>query len=353
MMRSIIVVAFTLLRQSNLFLGLMRGVSTHDYIIFIFTQDRITVKKPEVGKYLTPAVVRFNSSTMSCMGIFEEIRISKIRSNPSLSHRNPDLVHSMKTDWQVSLSDSIQQVGLLHPIVVRPKEQYFELVAGSRRLSACKSLGWQKILCHVVDLSDKEAYEISLIENVQRKTIEPLEEAHAFKKYIIEHGWGGVTELAHRIGKSPSYVEKRLKLLQLPRDVIQSISSRDISPAVAFELAMLKSDEEKSRLGMLIKERRLSSRRVHQLVNVRNEIIPTEGSMLKYDIPEINSVVDLDRKTHRLFDKAILIFKVARLRITELIHMTENDWVIYESMMQHKRMLDDQIDLLIKEKKKM
>jgi ParB family chromosome partitioning protein len=163
----------------------------------------------------------------------------------------------------------------------------------------------------------------------------------------VEFGWGGVSQLARMISKSPSYVEKRLKLLKLSADVIESISAHEISPATAVELAALTNEKEQSRLGQLIKESKFSSRRVHELVKTYNEM------NMHGDIREINTITDLDTKTQRVFDKAILILKLAILKITELIHTTEDIWIIYELMLQHNHMLDEQIDVLIREKKKL
>lgn len=97
---------------------------------------------------------------------------------------------------------SIQQKGLLEPIVVRPVEKAFEVVAGNRRFEACKKLGWRSIPCHVVELDDKEAFEVSILENVQRETLNPIEEGRAYRNYVDECGYGGESELARKIGKS-------------------------------------------------------------------------------------------------------------------------------------------------------
>ena len=102
----------------------------------------------------------------------------------------------------MELTSSIRQQGLLEPIVVRPLDDGFEVVAGNRRLDACKKAGMRKISCNILYLSDKEAYEVSLIENVQHKTLDAIEEAEAFKSYVEEYGYGGESELASRIGKS-------------------------------------------------------------------------------------------------------------------------------------------------------
>ncbi|MGA9150979.1 MAG: ParB/RepB/Spo0J family partition protein [Candidatus Nitrosopolaris sp.] len=98
------------------------------------------------------------------------------------------------------LAKSIQQKGLLQPILVRTLDGYFEIVAGNRRFCACKALGWKKIACHIIELVDKQAFEVSLVENIQRKTISPLDEANAFKAYVSDFGWGGVSDLASKIG---------------------------------------------------------------------------------------------------------------------------------------------------------
>jgi len=135
---------------------------------------------------------------------------------------------------------SIEEKGLLEPIVVRPVEDGFEVVAGYRRLEACKRLGWRRIPCHIIELDDREAYEVSLIENLQHKSLDPIEEALAFKRYVEEYGYGSVTELARRIEKSPSYVSRMIALLSLPDDVREELVRRRKSPSIAQELLNLK-----------------------------------------------------------------------------------------------------------------
>jgi ParB family transcriptional regulator, chromosome partitioning protein len=118
----------------------------------------------------------------------------------------PNVLRSRSSGTKV-LADSIDRIGLLHPVVVRiTGEGSFEIVAGNRRYDACKKLGWRKILCHIVELDDKASFEVALVENIQRHTLDPIEEAFAFKKYVSEFGWGGVSDLAQKISKSPSKV---------------------------------------------------------------------------------------------------------------------------------------------------
>ena len=77
----------------------------------------------------------------------------------------------------------------------------YEIVAGTRRYNACKMLGWRKILSHVVELDDKDAFEVSLIENIHSKNLNSIEEARAFQDYVTNYGWGGISELATRLEK--------------------------------------------------------------------------------------------------------------------------------------------------------
>ena len=97
-----------------------------------------------------------------------------------------------------SLVSSIKEHGLLQPILIRPYQNNFEIVAGHRRFYACKSLRWRHIPCKIREMNDKQAFEIQLTENIQRKSMSALEEAEAFRKYVQDLGWGGVTELAKK-----------------------------------------------------------------------------------------------------------------------------------------------------------
>ena len=137
------------------------------------------------------------------------------------------------------LSRSIKKHGLLQPIIVRPINRGFEIVAGHRRFQACKILRWKTIPAMVKDVSDKDAFEIQLVENIQRMTLDPTEEAQAFKLYVRDYGWGGITYLAETIMKSEQYVSSRIQLLKLPQNVIDKVKSGELKVSHAFELLSL------------------------------------------------------------------------------------------------------------------
>lgn len=137
------------------------------------------------------------------------------------------------------LMDSIRAIGLVQPIVVRPMQGHFEIVAGARRFEACKKLRWAKVPCIIRELSDREAFEFALVENIQRNTMNVMEEAMAFKRYISREGWGSESVLARRIGKSQEYVSHRLSLLSLPTSVRERIAKHQITPSMAGEILRL------------------------------------------------------------------------------------------------------------------
>lgn len=286
------------------------------------------------------------------IGIIEDVDISKIQSSRYSVYRHEQ--YALVDELMISIKNK----GLLQPIIVRTISDGYEIVAGNRRLSACKSLGWKKILCHVVSLSDKEAYEISLTENIQRRSMSVLEEAEAFSDYVVKFGWGGVSELASRVGKSTSYVDKRIKLRSLPKDVLESLANSSINTAVAEELIYLDKTEIQSRVAKLAKEKGLSSRDVRTLVcEFREHASRTSDDLIYNNSDEINDteyegIYEIDKRTQRIFDKAIVTFRTAMNKIIALTESVEDNWILYEILMQHKNVLHQQIDLIMKEKKK-
>ena len=276
------------------------------------------------------------------LGLIQDIEIGRIRPSSS-SYR---FTH-IEMDELVC---SIKEKGLLQPIVVRSKGRYYEIVAGNRRYKACTTLGWRKIVCHVVELTDKEAFEVSLIENMQRRNMDPIEEAHAFKNYVLTFGWGGISELAAKIGKSVSYVDKRIRLLDLPNDILDSILKFEINRSAAEELLSLRDNNVQSKLAQVIRERRLSSRQARELVKSH------EGASV-YDFDEKGTFqkkfVDIDRMIQKSFDKSIIAIRFAMNTLSTIMEDIEDNWIIYDILMQHKNMLHAQIDLLIKEKRKL
>jgi ParB family chromosome partitioning protein len=171
-----------------------------------------------------------------------------------------------------------------------------------------------------------------------------MEEAKAFKTYVCYNGWGGVTELATKLGKSAAYVTKRIMLLDLPSEVTKAINESSIRPSVAQELLYLEKQDEKSKLAKLIIERHLTIKSVRSVVKELSHGNNHDESDLANKVDEV--------RAKRSYDRSILALRIAMNRIGAIINDIEDDWVLYEMLMQHKRRLNEQIDLLIKQKKK-
>lgn len=245
------------------------------------------------------------------------------------------------------LAESIKKIGLLQPIVIRINHsENFEIVAGNRRFNACKKLGRRKIACHVVEIDDKTAYEVSIIENVQRHTLNPIEEGLAFRKYVVEFGWGGVSELAQKLSKSTSYVCKRIKLVELPKDIMELISKSEINISIVEELLPIADKLSQSKLTELVQDRHLSVRMVRKIVKG----IGT-NKIDKDPFYHLTSRYN-NETVYRSFDKAIIALRISIRKLATIIENVDDKWMFYDILMQHKHMLHEQIDLLIKEKRK-
>jgi ParB family transcriptional regulator, chromosome partitioning protein len=197
-----------------------------------------------------------------------------------------------------------------------------------------------------VQLDDKEAFETALVENIQRRTLNPVEEARAFKAYILNFGWGGATQLSLKLGKSVSYVTKRIALLDLPGDVIDSLNNSTISSSIGEELCSVKDEGKKSKLAQLVAERHLSLRKVRELIECENDISNPNlysRNTFQYEGLEMQKSIE----------KCILIMRMAMDRLGIVIEgINEDSWPVREILLHHRNMIHGQIDILIKEKKK-
>ncbi len=247
---------------------------------------------------------------------------------------------------------SIQDKGLLEPIIVRPAGDGFEVVAGMRRYDACKRLGWRRVPAHVVELDDREAFEVSLLENIQRETLNPIEEAGAFRNYVEEFGYGGETELARRIGKSQEYVSKRIGLLSLPQRVQDQIMRRRIAPSVAQELTLL-NDEEAEAMADEIGSKGLTLREVRRILHRR---LSADASSRADDpafvSPEAESLGRRVRRVSRELNIAVASLGGTVVRLGEVAEGLEDEWLVREAIFVCRDSISEQMDNLTRLKRK-
>jgi len=249
------------------------------------------------------------------------------------------------------LTSSIQDKGLLEPIIVRPAGDGFEVVAGMRRYEACKKLGMRRVPAHVVELDDREAFEVSLLENIQRETLNPIEEARAFKDYVEDFGYGGETELARKIGKSQEYISRRIGLLSLPQRVQDQIMRRRIAPSVAQELTLL-NDDEAEEMADQIGTKGLSMREVRRIL--RHSQKPGKGRGPEAALM-VAEQVDTDRRVRRVsreLNIAIASLGGSVIRLGEVAETMEDEWLVKESIFVCRDRIREQMDSLSRLKRK-
>jgi ParB family chromosome partitioning protein len=183
------------------------------------------------------------------------------------------------SDLQASIADK----GLIQPIVVRESGGKYQLICGHRRLQACKNLGWKKIRAVVMDVPDKAAFEMAIAENVQRSSLDPYEEAEAFRRYVSDYGWGGVSELARKIGKSEDFVSHRILLLNLPASVRVKVGRRQLSVSQASELIWLQDGTAQDEMAEKLAKQDVSFRDTRRIVRLVRQ---------GYSVPEAFDVVE-------------------------------------------------------------
>jgi len=245
---------------------------------------------------------------------------------------------------------SIQDKGLLEPIIVRPTEEGFEVVAGMRRYEACRKLGLRRVPAHVVELDDREAFEVSLLENIQRKTLNPIEEARAFRNYVEEFGYGGETELARRIGKSQEYVSRRIGLLSLPQRVQDQVMRRRIAPSVAQELTLL-NDDDAEEMADKIGSQDLSFREVRHMIR-RKQSVEDHEEEAGFRASDPESLERRVRRVSRELNVAVASLGAAIVRLGEVADGLEDEWLVRESIFVCRDNLREQIDNLTRLKRK-
>ena len=168
------------------------------------------------------------------------------------------------------LADSIKKYGVLEPLIVTKKDNYYEIIAGERRWRAARIAGIKEIPVVIREYTDKEIMEISLIENIQREDLNPIEEAQAYEALISQYNLKQ-EEVAERVSKSRSTITNSLRLLKLCEDVRQMVMYNMISTGHARALLAIDDEEQQYLLATKIFDEKLSVRETEKLVkDVKN-----------------------------------------------------------------------------------
>lgn len=187
------------------------------------------------------------------------VKITKVEPNREQPRKNFD------EDALLELADSIKQFGLLQPILVQDRKDYYEIIAGERRWRAAKLAGLKEVPVIIKNLTEQEIVEIALIENIQREDLNPIEEAQAYKKLLQEFNLKQ-DEVAERVSKSRTAVTNSMRLLKLSEEVQQMVINEMISTGHARALLGIEDPEEQYTVAQRIFDEKLSVRDVEKLV---------------------------------------------------------------------------------------
>ena len=225
------------------------------------------------------------------------MKINEVEPNRDQPRKNFD------EDALLELSDSIKQFGVLQPLLVRKRKDYYEIIAGERRWRAAKLAGVKEVPVIEKEYTDQEILEIGLIENIQRENLNPIEEAIAYKRLLEEFNLKQ-DEVAERVSKSRTAVTNSMRLLKLSDKVQQMIIDDMISTGHARALLAIDDPELQYTLANKIFDEKLSVRETEKLVKeIKNPKKPKEKK------PVANSFIyqDLEEKMKGVFGTKVSI----------------------------------------------
>lgn len=197
------------------------------------------------------------------------MKLSKIEPNREQPRKH------FEEDALLELADSIKKFGIIQPLVVQKKDDYYEIIAGERRWRAAKLAGLKEVPVIIKEFTKQEAVEISLIENIQRENLNPIEEAYAYERLLTEFNLTQ-DEVAERVSKSRTAVTNSMRLIKLSQKVKQMVIDEMISAGHARALLAIEDPEQQHMLAMRIFDEKLSVREVEKIIRLIKENKPVK-----------------------------------------------------------------------------
>ena len=213
----------------------------------------------------------------------KEVKIEKPDSIVDINKVEPNREQPRKNfdeDALLELSESIKQFGLLQPILVQDRKTYYEIIAGERRWRASKLAGLKEVPVIIRNYTEQEIVEISLIENIQREDLNPIEEAQAYKRLLTEFNLKQ-DEIAERVSKSRTAVTNSMRLLKLCDEVQQMIINDMISTGHARAIISIENAEEQYALAQKIFDEKMSVRDVEKYIKNLNKPVKEKKKINK------------------------------------------------------------------------
>lgn len=227
-----------------------------------------------------------------------KVKISKVEPNREQPRKQFD------EDSLLELSESIKQYGVLQPLVVSDKKDYYEIIAGERRWRAAKLAGLKEVPVIIKELSKQETVEISLIENIQREDLNPIEEAMAFKRLLDEFHLKQ-DEVADRVSKSRTAVTNVMRLLKLESEVQQMLIDEMISAGHARALLGISDRDLQIKIANKVFDEKLSVRETEKLV--KSILEPKKEKTMKKDTAEDAIYESLEEKMKGIMGTKVII----------------------------------------------
>ncbi len=219
-----------------------------------------------------------------------EISINEIEPNTNQPRKNFD------QEKIRGLAESIQQHGVVQPIIVKKLDKGYSIIAGERRWRASKIAGLKTIPAIIKDMSSREIMEIALIENIQREDLNPIEEAEAYQKLMEEHGLTQES-LSKLVGKSRAAIANSVRLLSLSEKVKEMLVDELLTPGHARTLITIDNAEKQGKIAGEIIEKRLSVRETEKFIN---EHIREREKKKKNPTLKDPAIIDMEEKLKSL-----------------------------------------------------
>ena len=226
------------------------------------------------------------------------VKISEVEPNRNQPRKNFD------EDALLELSESIKQFGIIQPLVVQKRKDYYEIIAGERRWRAAKIAGLKEVPVIIKDYTDQEIVEISLIENIQREDLNPIEEAQAFKRLLTEFHLkqDGVAE---KVSKSRTAVTNSMRLLKLDERVQQMVIDDMLSTGHARALLATDDKEQQYSLANKIFEEKMSVREVEHMMQALQK--PKTEKKRKEEVPNKFIYEDVEEKLKNILGTKVSV----------------------------------------------
>ncbi len=243
----------------------------------------MAVKKSGLGKGLDSLITNKVSKPIISTVVTDKINEAILVSIAKVEPNREQPRKKFDEDALLELAESIKQFGVLQPLLVQAKEDYYEIIAGERRWRAAKIAGLKEVPVIIKNLTEQEKMEISLIENIQRENLNPIEEAQAYKKLITEFQLKQ-DEVAERVSKSRTAVTNIMRLLKLNEKVQQMVIDEMLTTGHARALLSIEDEEQQYLIAMKIFDEKLSVRDTEKLVkSLQNENKGKEACVKKID----------------------------------------------------------------------